>query len=322
MKEIRNESPEYFKEQIQNKIDAYNGIDACGFIFETDFHTKYNSMLSPAISKEIAKKTNIGYFFSGGDFPYAYGTKEESIDDTVSGIEALKTIRDTMKLFVVRGNHEITIKTTKDTGYTAPYEFTRELVMEANSDGAKVHKNTMYYYVDDETNKVRYICVDTCDAPQEPEDTAWGIHYGFSEEQAVWLANEALKVPDDEWYVIVLGHVSCVPEICGYEEVLDPLRNIIKDYKHKRSGKFADFTDYKGKFVAYICGHNHRDLDCVEDNTLFISTGCSGTFNDDVWKREEGNISEILLDIFALDKNAKKLYAIRIGAGADREFEF
>ena len=36
----------------------------------------------------------------------------------------------------------------------------------------------------------------------------------------------------------------------------------------------------------------------------------------------EGNITEILMDIFALDKKAKKLYAIRIGAGEDREFNF
>ena len=322
MKEVRKEIPEYFKEQIQSKIDTYNKLNACGFIYETDFHTKYNSMLSPVISKEIADKTNIGYFFSGGDFPYAFGTKEECIEDTKDGIEALKTVKDSLNLFIVRGNHEITIKSAGETGYTAPYELTQKLIMEANSDGAMAYKDKVYYYVDDDTNKIRYICTDTCDAPQKAEDEYWGVNYGFSDEQIQWLINTALHLPNDEWYVVVMGHVPCVAGIIGYEDVLSPLATVLKDYKNKRNGEYADFTDYKGNFVAYICGHNHKDLHSVEDNTLFISTGCSPIFNDDVWKREENNISEILFDVFTIDKNEKKLYAIRIGAGADREFEF
>ena len=322
MKEARKIIPEYFKDHIQEKIDIYNKLGGCGFIYETDFHTKYNSMLSPVISKEIADKTNVGYFNSGADFPYAFGTKEECIEDTVDAIEALKTVKDKLKLYIVRANHDITIKTTKDTGYTAPYEMTQKLIMEANSEGAVVYKDRMYYYVDDCENKIRYVCTDTCDAPQKAEDEYWGVEYGFSEEQAKWLAETALKVPDDSWYVIVTGHVSCVPGIVAYEEVLSPLAEILKDYKNKRAGKYADFTDYKGNFVAYICGHNHKDLSDVEDNTLFISTGTSPIFNDDVWKREEGTVSEILFDIFAVNKEERKLYAVRIGAGADREFKF
>lgn len=318
MKLARTEIPEYYSEHLQSKIDKYNSLDVCGFIYETDFHTKYNSMLSPAISKEIAKKTDIGYFVCGGDFPYAYGTKEECIEDTVDGVKALETVKDDLKLFIVRGNHDITIKTTKETGYTAPYEMTQKIIMEANSEGAIAHNDKMYYYFDDEENKVRYICLDTCDAPQLGEDAFWGLLYGFSSEQADWLINTALNVPGDDWYVIATGHVPCVEEIYAYAEELTNLAEILKDYNNKR----GPFENYKGTFVAYICGHNHKDQDATIDNTLFISTGTSPIFNDDVWKREEGNISEILMDIFALDKNAKKLYAIRIGAGEDREFNF
>ena len=318
MKKARTEIPQYYNEHLKEKIDKYNSLDVCGFIYETDFHTKYNSMLSPVISKEIAKKTNIDYFVCGGDLPYAFGTKEEAIEDSVDAIEALKTVKDTMKLFVVRGNHDITIKTTKETGYTAPHEMTRKLIMEANSEGAVAHKDRIYYYFDDETNKIRYICLDTCDAPQKGEDDFWGLVYGFSEEQGEWLSNVALDIPDDEWHVIVTGHVPCVPEICAYAEEILPLAEILKDYKNKR-GKFSN---HKGTFVAYICGHNHKDLDATIDDTLFISTGTSPIFKDDIWEREEGTISEILMDIFAVDKANRKLYAVRIGAGEDREFDF
>ena len=322
MREIRNEIPNYFEELIEKKINLYNRLNACGFIFETDFHTQYNAMLSPLISKEIAKKTNIGYFFSGGDLPYAYGTKDECMKDSENALKALKTAKDCLKLFIVRGNHDITIKTTKESGYTAPYSLTQKLLMSANSDGANVPGEKMYYYVDDEENKIRYIVVDTADAPQKSENDYWGVNYGFSEEQAEWLANTALKVPDDGWYVVAMGHISCVPEIVAYDESAQPLGEILKDYKNKRNGKYGDFTDYKGNFVAYICGHNHRDLDATVDNTLFISTGSSALLNDDIWKREEGNISETLFDVFAINKGAKKLYVIRIGAGEDRKFRF
>ena len=318
MKLARKEIPEYYSEHLQSKIDKYNSLDVCGFIYETDFHTKYNSMLSPAISKEIAKKTNIGYFVCGGDFPYAFGSKEECIEDTVDGIKALETVKDELGLFVVRGNHDITIKTTKESGYTAPYEMTQKIIMEANSDGAVAHNDKMYYYFDDEKNKIRYVCLDTCDAPQMDEDAFWGLPYGFSSEQADWLTNTALRVPGDDWYVIATGHVPCVEGLYAYAEELTNLAEILKDYNNKR----GIFENYKGTFVAYICGHNHKDQDATIDDTLFISTGTSPIFNDDVWKREEGNITEILMDVFALDKNAKKLYAIRIGAGEDREFNF
>ena len=322
MKEVKKVIPEYFKEHLQEKIDIYNGLNACGFLYETDFHTKYNSMLSPLISKELADKTNINHFLVGGDFPYAFGTREECIADTVDAIEALKTVKDKVKLFIVKGNHDITIKTTKDSGYTASYEMTQKLLTEANSEGAMVYEDRMYYYVDDEKNKIRYICTDTCDAPQKSEDDYWGVEYGFSDTQAKWLCDIALNVPGDDWYVIATGHVPCVKGIIGFEEVLSPLAEILKDYRNKRKGKYADFTNYKGNFVAYICGHNHKDLSDVEDNTLFVSTGTSPIFNDDIWKREEGNITEILLDIFAVNKEKRKLYAVRIGAGKDREFDF
>ena len=317
-----NQIPDYLELQIQDKIGKYKASNFHGFLFETDFHTKYNTMLSPAIAKKLAEEINIGYFWCAGDFPYAYGTKEECIEDTVNALEVLKTVKTSMQLFISRGNHDITIKSSKESGYTAPYDYTYRLIKEANSEGAKIFGEKLYYYVDDAANKIRYICIDTCDITQKDEDAFWGVDYGFSDEQGKWLAEQALKVEDDEWHVIAIGHVPCVKGIYAYAEELMPLGEILKDFKNKRKGLYGDFTQYKGQFVAYICGHNHKDLSVIDDNTLFISTGCSSLFNDDVWKRETGNVSETLLDLFALDKGNRMLYALRIGAGEDRQFEF
>ena len=103
---------------------------------------------------------------------------------------------------------------------------------------------------------------------------------------------------------------------------LDRLTALLKDFKNRRAGELADFTGAKAELVAYLCGHSHVDSDAVEDNVLFVSTSSSACLQDDVWKREWGKASEELLDLFLLDRTARRLDAIRLGAGESRTFRY
>ena len=321
--------PEYFKKHLSGLIHRCNTEIPAGeggaFVFITDIHLYENPMSNIPLMREIGKNAPVNKVFCGGDFPWAFSSKEECLTDCYVSLELLSKVKEYMDLYIVRGNHDITARETRqsETGYTMPYDATRELIMSYQSEGAQAPDDAMYFYVDDESEKIRYIAVDTCAKHDTPENTYWGIDYGIDEEQLRWLTEQALRIENGEgWSVVVLGHVPCVPALPSHSDKLEPLAEILKDFKNKRKGKYGDFSDVQAEFVAYICGHNHHDCHCVEDNTLFISTGSSARLYDDCWDREKGTILEELFDIFIVDKKNKKLKALRAGAGESREFDY
>ncbi len=319
--------PIYFKEHLEEVIcrvnEEMNSGEKAAFVFLTDMHLYENTMSNIPLIREIGRNTPVKKVFCGGDIPWAFGTKEECLTVCYISLELLNKVKENMSLYIVRGNHDITIRESRqsETGYTMPYDGTRELIMPYQSDGIRGPENTMYFYMDDVEEKVRYIVVDTCAKHNTPEDCYWGVPYGFDEDQIQWLAGDALRPKDDAvWSIVVLGHVPCVPSLPSYSDKLKPLADMLKDFKNRRKGKYGDFSDTKAEFVAYICGHNHQDCSCIEDNTLFISTGSSARLYDDCWDRAEGTVLEELFDIYIVDKQNKRLKTVRVGAGESREF--
>lgn len=309
----------------QYKLEMENVKNGDGFIFITDFHFQDNDKISPILIREIGKRTDINKVFCGGDFPYAFGSKNDCIDDTVMSLELLSKVKDKMELYIARGNHDCTIResSASTVGYTAPYNEVHKLLMGYNSAGTYGPKGKNYYYVDDNAHKIRYVVVDTSEIHKN-EEQFWGILPGMCEEQLEWLATQALVMGDEGvgWSVIVIGHIPCDDGLADYCNELDDLANILKAYRNKTICKYGDFSNEKAEFVAYLCGHNHQDMDVQTDNTLFISTGCDAVYQDDIWGRVPGKISGVLFDIFIIDKEKKVLKTIRVGAGGNRMFSY
>ncbi len=323
--------PSYFEAKLDGAIAKINEAeksitDGGMFIFATDVHLYENQMSAVPLMKEIGEKTSVDKVFNGGDIPWAFGTKEKCLTESYIALELMSEVKENMRFYIARGNHDFTIKGgwEDDTGYTLPYKATRDILMSYQSNDAIVpDEEALYFYVDDEKEKIRYIVLDTCSRDHAPEEQYWGVKYKFDDEQAEWLANEALQInKGSDWSVIVIGHISCVPGVSSYSNALDEVAQILKDFKNKRKSAKWDFTSAKEEFVAYICGHNHQDRHSVEDNTLFISTGSTSALWDDCWDRALGTTDEELFDIFVIDKTNKTLKAIRVGAGEDREFNY
>lgn len=297
------------------------------FAFVTDTHIHAGSMSCVSLLRALAERCGLERVFCGGDFPWAFGSREDCLRDARESLELLGSLRKDMDVYLARGNHDFTIRTSwEDTsGYTMPYAQTAQLLSEYTSlDVCRPGQET-YYYVDDAAKRVRWIVLDTCLKADSPETQSWGVKYGFDEAQAKWLAEEALRFADggEGWAVFAVGHVPCGP--LPYAETmggLDRLTALLKDFKNRRAGELADFTGAKAELVAYLCGHSHVDSDAVEDNVLFVSTSSSACLQDDVWKREWGKASEELLDLFLLDRTARRLDAIRLGAGESRTFRY
>lgn len=322
------EYPEFFHENLQRVIDAYNEAKAkinnyASFLFITDVHIHLNGRASVPLMLEIGAKTDVDTVLCGGDHCWAFGSKAQCIADFEDSLRYMDPVRDSMKLFHARGNHDATVRSSWElnTGYTMPYEQVQKMFSLHSSEPTGKVEGKLYYFSDDEASKIRYVVMDTCEQHLD-EDSAWGVLYGVSQEQLRWLSDVALCLPGEDWSAVVLGHVPCTPEIPSYHEKMDDLRLVLEAFCHKKECAFADFRNPQGELIAYLCGHNHKDRAAVVNGLLHISTGCDSYCKDDDLPRDVGTTNNTLFDLFLVDKDRKTVQVFRIGAGENREFNY
>lgn len=310
-----------------------NNINGDAFIFITDTHWNDNSKLSPNLIDHIRKNTNVQKVIFGGDIVRAFGAKDAITDDVYEFNGAMKKYVEESKYFPTIGNHDFTIKYVNSaddqTGYTHDVPFTYNNSAKMLESYAGIKNQKMYYYFDNPVQKVRYIMVNT-EEEVNSGDNYWGVGAHITQEQLDWLTNDALVV-DDGYDIVVVGHVPIHPYAPSHDRALDVLRYALEGYENKRPASFTapygtvlnkDFTNYKGHMVGYFSGHNHKDTEFVGENMINISTGCDAKYNDDVWTRTEGTISEQLFDVVIVDKTNKEINMIRIGAGENRNYSY
>jgi hypothetical protein len=324
---------------IEDKISAINTLqskylkgDILAFI--TDLHINDNFMTSFKLLKEVCKKTGMNKIVCGGDLPTAYGTKEQMYDMTYKSINALYDNCDYSKLYMLRGNHDLTINdTANSTGYTATEAEMYNAFMRRQETYVNKDNNKLYYYFDNTNEKIRYICLDTSDGNiQYGTNTAWGVPYGVSQEQVNWILNTALNIiNEDGWTVVFFGHIPVNAGLNSYGGgTLASIDAILKALKNKTSCVYSDgtitinfnFATSKAELVGYICGHNHMDDNCVDNNVLYLSTLCDARYQDSGITRTQGTTSAGAFDIITLNTETKTLNLTRIGAGSDRVFNY
>ena len=318
--------PAFFEAHIRSVIEQYNAerskaANGCGFVFITDVHIHLNGRAGVPLIQEIGRCTDVKTVLCGGDHCWAFGSKAQCLADFADSLEYMDPIRDSMTLLHAKGNHDATVRSSwdLDTGYTMPYDQVQHILMEHSSAASGAVKGKTYCYHDDPAAKVRYVILDTSEF-HGPEDTAWGIKIGMSDDQLTWLARCALRLPDEQWSVVVMGHVPCVPELPSYSDRLLDLTCILEAFKAKAGCRYGDFTDYPGELVAYLCGHNHKDRHAVHNGILHISTGCDAYCRDDDMSRNVGEPENTLFDLVWIDPERRSLKLFRIGAGKSREF--
>ena len=331
--------PDYYTDYISGKYDEINSLmesitDGDAFIFITDTHWGDNVQVSPNIINHLKKNTNLQKVVFGGDVVRAFGTKDKIKEDVYGFNSELKDHINSKNYFPTIGNHDFTIKYVRSaddqTGYTYDVPFTYNSSVKPLESYVSLVNQKMYYYFDNPVQKIRYIMVNT-EEEVNSGDNAWGVGAYITQQQLDWLTNDALKVPSDDWHVVTIGHVPIHPNAPAHDGSLDILRYALEGYTNKSKATFTapygtvlntDFSAYKGRMVGYLCGHNHKDTEYVGTNMINISTGCDARYNDDVWTRTAGTISEQLFDVVVVDKTNRKINMIRIGAGENRMFSY
>jgi hypothetical protein len=326
--------PYYIKHMIDEKNKE---ILRMGDIFKATFITDPHEYFYHEIAAVYCAELNSNILLTGGDW------LSRTQEGTATAIEAINRhmevlVKTNIPCVATKGNHEMS--TEKDeNGQTAPlyntelwYTQVQKPLRKSNYQYDGENANQGYFFVDDEKNKVRIICLNLF---------VTGLH-NIGASQRIWLMNVALDLSnkgEDEknWSVIAVGHSQLLDnvdpdELTATKEEEWVARVFQAAYKKTKtnlpSDKFSgwtapDFSNIKYQFVAYLCGHSHYDNVSREKDFPHITTTCAHPLeNVDKYKRVWDSVDEYAFDVMCLDSKNRKLIIKRIGVGSDREVSY
>lgn len=129
----------------------------------------------------------------------------------------------------------------------------------------------------------------------------------------------------------------CGVKLTNAEDIVITVNEEITYTQSEESGGYdavsvdCDFTNAKGELICYNGGHVHEDKvsrTCYPSGALsfpIITTRCDAAQENDstlIAERVTGTTTEQSFDVFTVNKKTHKIYATKIGAGADREIGY
>lgn len=229
--------PDYWQDHISEKISTIKvlqdngGKDCFSFVVMTDLHYPSNlGKISPILAKKIMDECGIKYALMLGDVRNrgCYATKELAQAEWNDIEEMLKPLNG--RMLMTQGNHDAGYSTGDYDGDgdtdTFAYEFTpaemfNRVYRKASFTGDVVYDASgTAFYVDDISNKVRYILLNTQlnfngDKGYSSYETVNGMakhpsmhKFRYTQCQYDFLIEKALAtVPNDDWSVIIGSHI-------------------------------------------------------------------------------------------------------------------
>lgn len=292
--------PDYYVDYMEEKITEINNKDCLigshgdSFIFITDTHTPRNKMNSPSLIKEIVNNTSVRFVINGGDTLDNHDTKDKAL----SLLREWRNLMHGVTEYRVMGNHDLNKSgnanedafLSTDDWYGTMVKPLEDIV---NTDGK------YYFCVDNESQKIRYICLASM--------------YGSSSlEIRTWL-KEKLTELESGWTVLVIPHYlwngSDTDTIHANGQCL------INDINEVYSSMSATL-------IGVLAGHSHADYSTTDTKNgyLLIATTCDACTGTPA--KKEGTVTEQAFDVIHIDTANRKLYATRIGAGVNREWVY
>ena len=165
-----------------------------------------------------------------------------------------------------------------------------------------------YYYKDYADAKIRLVVLDC-------------MH--FTDSQNSWFSQILTEAKDNGFSVLVANHfqggaMNC-DESCTFQS---PLWQHADDTINSKASATVDtFINAGGDFIAWICGHAHRDLFGVlkeYPNQTCITIDCAITF--DYWNdsfRKRGTKSQDCFNIMSINRSSKTFSIYRVGNNID-----
>lgn len=338
--------PAYWESHITQKVNEVKtqenkSPNTHSFAFITDLHLDANDKYSFSIVKKMNEELNLSTVIVGGDLVTetivtSIAGARRQIQQGVDGFHEIHP-----KAMMVVGNHDdSSIMNRWD--YTIKPDEIYEKMFSFMASQAHYGPTGLYHYRDDNTQKIRHIVLNGMDVPYIKDGTGFKYlpfsYYAFRQTQVDWLINEALNTPPD-WSVIVSSHFPPYKEgVKAWDKPItneEIVRGILGAYKTKTTYSAssqtsvpndlkisvnADFGNNGGDVIAWFCGHVHYDnvVQLPEGFPLITVLNDGGQRWLDSPKRVSGTIAEQAFDIATVNKNERKIYLTRVGAGSNR----
>ena len=325
-----NPLPKYYDSYLSDKIATINTIGAAlpvqsgRLYFITDYHIDGNENNSPALIRELIRKTGIKNIAFNGD---AFGSETTAIaayNKLCSFVRLWNPLEGESHVFYVTGNHEYNNPSSN------PDYNDRMLTMGAISQLFNNYNNpiivnipdTNAFYYDDNVAKIRYYFIDatygsniSLDLRLNMLPTLEEVPEGF----AVLLLSHCGLTSDDSAIINRMNQIMSVCEAMndGTSITIEYTSSIIRTY---------DFTNKARTFIGALTGHTHIDgYVYYNDRFPVIATMCDAhtqTYTSKYAERTAGTVNEQAFDVVQIDVPAKRIYMTRIGYGSDRTFSF
>jgi hypothetical protein len=302
-----------------SKIKALQvGRNCVTFPFFSDNHQ--NNRYAGVLIAHIMKECNIPYCFFGGD----------SISNGIIADEATMIAQDkafdTMMSYVPNGrmcravgNHD---------GFwndgTNKYWYNRDQVYDLFLREESIAQNKhfggegTYYYVDDIASKVRWIVMDTNNAPVD-------------DAQIAWVQNTALSFDESDWAVVFISHQ---PISNHYHAGITNASAVVSAIVSTANSKNIPI-------VGWYSGHVHRDIIATKlmsggngsnagtegaslgFTQVIITSDHTGIAYDDATKHTLANDDQShAIDFVTINKSTRTVNITRLGIGNDRSYSY
>lgn len=344
-----SEYPDYIRKnaiEVADKVRCIQNEESITFAFMTDIHysrTANHDIRTKRLMnayREIKEKVKIQKLVFGGDYVND-GTKEYKTDN----YEGLKMHLGDEPYFPANGNHDdntvwdLYLESESSTQHLTTEELREIFYGHLEKNGAKFDEKNpaLYYYIDDNTSKLRYVFLDTSDIPCRYDKNGKLIYtkqyiLAVSQRQADWLVNEALAFQEDGWSVVFVAHKFALSnhhderKIQVVNDILDAYKkgeNLNREYG-KRDFYVKVDADFKNRkradIIACFAGHHHADIvQYTPSGIPLIFTGCTIMYKTG---RNDGEISELLFDVVTINKDERTIYITRMGTGEDRKVKY
>lgn len=360
-----------FEPEIE-RVKLLINPDNLNLLFITDMHWEQdNDYAYPHSDKSLSHLSNalafdnvVDAIILGGDNTNSYS---KSLDYIKKQIEQVNDkLYDTGKSdrFSLLGNHDdgslrsvLLDRALKPSDIINNAEFMQYMRAGSPNNGETRMPGNLAFYKDYPRKKIRVIGLNALDIPDSLTNADGTIKYNrqhkfaYSETQLKWLAEEALKVPED-YQTVVFSHIQTAPapvtgEITDRTDVhynYDLLQQLLwafqagtsvvlnSEQTDFRANFNADFTTQgKRTLVGFINGHTHwesivnvgsfKDVHCL--NSIYEGVG-DELINQGSGKpdRKLNDVTEDAFTIVSIDPANNHVDLIGFGAATNRGFDY
>ena len=351
--------PEYWQEAItvaKNKIiekQVLGGVNSVNFVWTTDIHASASlderGKRFGIVAKAIMDESDIPLFISTGDLmsQSSHASTEGIYNELALVKEWLSPIPYNQQALIM-GNHDGAWGDSTSGYYykQLPLEVMYNLIYRKQAmDYRRVSgDNGTYYYLDNESQKMRFVFLNTHNTPSyEENEDGTAVYDRFhadclGQAQLDWLINTALKVPDG-YTICLFMHAPYVGDYSQLIAIVDAFNSTSNrtvsrthtdtEYSWRSSTINGDFSAVNGVIAGVFAGHTHEsEMRYTGNNPMYstcplitMANSLGGEVRDGT-TRTEGTDTEFAIDIVTVDTANRKIYMTRLGAGSDREVSY